>query len=73
MLSQLGYFLIQVSKELSTRYLYEIADTVLYSKHKNESRGEVSRHLSVATGFQIPRFLFTVVIEEEELQAEKAK
>lgn len=66
MLSQLGYFSIQVSKELSPRYLYEIADTVLYSRHENASRGELVHQL------QIFRFTFTVMTGEE-CQAEKAK
>lgn len=66
MLTQLSYFSVQVSKELSPRYLYETADRVLYSRHKNASRGELTHWL------QIFRFLFTVMTGEG-CQAEKAK
>ena len=66
MLSHLGYFSIQVSKQLSPRYLYETADTVLYSRHKNACRGELTHWL------QIFRFIFTVMTGEG-CQAEKAK
>lgn len=55
MLSQLGYFSMQVSKEQSPRYLYETADTVLYSRHKNVSRGELTHWLHIF------RFIFTIM------------
>jgi len=66
MLSQLRYFSIQVSKKLSPRYLYEAADTLLYSRHKNASRGELKHWLLFFS------FIFTVMTEEE-CQTEKAK